>query len=56
MPPKRGVKTGPTHYLVVKAVRKNRSWAFKKEIVPTAEVERVIKETRKEQQEALKRN
>ncbi len=57
MPPKKkGVKTGPSHYLVVKAVRKNNSWAFRKEVVPTEELDQAIKQTRQEQQQALKKN
>ncbi len=55
MPPKKGVKTGPTHYLVVKAVRKGNSWSFRKEVVPTEELDKVIKQTRQEQQQALKK-
>ncbi len=55
MPPKKRVKTGPSHYLVVKAVRKNNSWSFKKEVVPTEDLDQVIKQARQEQQEALKK-
>ncbi len=54
MPPKKkGVKTGPTHYLVVKAVPKGKSWSFRRVVVKTEDLEKVIKETREEQKKAV---